>query len=80
MIIEVVSPSNASRDYIDKLKLYEKYKVREYWIFDPTDRIVHIYRLTENNEYGKSDIYSHKERVKVGIFDDLEIDLNMIFR
>lgn len=34
-IIEIVSPSNASHDYIRKLNLYADAGVREYWIVDP---------------------------------------------
>ena len=34
-IIEIVSPSNSSHDYILKLNLYADAGVREYWIVDP---------------------------------------------
>lgn len=44
-IIEVISPSTAVRDQIDKKKLYERHGVREYWLVHPTDRVATIYRL-----------------------------------
>lgn len=34
-IIEIVSPSTSSHDYILKLNLYANAGVREYWIVDP---------------------------------------------
>ena len=79
MIIEIVSPSNASMDYITKFKLYERFGVKEYWIIDPTDKIVQVYELTGNNEYSKPRVYSDKDTARVGIFEGFEIDLNMVF-
>ena len=34
-IIEIVSPSNSSDDYIRKLYYYKNHGVREYWVVDP---------------------------------------------
>lgn len=51
-IVEVLSPSTASRDQISKRNLYERHGVDEYWLVHPVDRILTIYRL-ENSEYGK---------------------------
>ena len=44
LIIEITS-SNYGRDYIDKLDIYRKSGVREYWIVDPDKRIVTVYGL-----------------------------------
>lgn len=80
LVIEIVSPSNASLDYIKKSALYEKNKVKEYWIVHPTDRIVTVYKLTKNGKYGKPELYSGEDKVKVGIFNgELEIDLKEVF-
>ena len=41
-IIEIVSPSNPTDDYIRKPFYYENYGVREYWIVDPRRKIVTV--------------------------------------
>lgn len=79
LIMEILSPSTASKDYITKLNLYEKNKVPEYWIIHPIDKIVMVYRLSENGSYGRAEVYSGADKVKVGIFDDLVVDLKGIF-
>jgi Uma2 family endonuclease len=79
LIIEIVSPSNASMDYITKFKLYEKFKVKEFWIVDPTDKIVQIYEL-KKKEYGKPRVYSENDKAQVGIFKDFSIDLKIVFQ
>ena len=80
LIMEILSPSTASKDYISKLNLYEKNQVAEYWIIHPVDKIVMVYRLLENGNYGRAEVYAEKDSVKVGIFDDFVIDLKEIFK
>ena len=40
LIVEVLSPSTSRMDWRDKRELYALHGVREYWIVDPTHRIV----------------------------------------
>ncbi|MHB1654470.1 MAG: Uma2 family endonuclease [Desulfitobacteriaceae bacterium] len=56
-IIEIVSPSTASLDYIKKLSLYERHRVKEYWILQPVDQIIMVYELNENGQYGRPRFY-----------------------
>ena len=79
-IIEVVSPFNASNDYITKLALYQKYGVKEYWIVDPQNSIVEVYILNENGEYSKPQHYSRENKVALSIIDELEIDFSTVFK
>lgn len=80
MIIEIVSPSTASIDYIKKLNLYEKFKVKEYWIVNPIEKIVMVFLLNNNGEYGKPKIYGEEDIAKVEIFEDFSINVGEIFK
>jgi len=80
LVIEILSKSTASKDTKKKRKLYERFGVKEYWIVDPLHEIIWIYRLEEGNKYGNSEVYTKEDKLKVGIFDDLVIDLNVIFK
>ena len=73
-IIEIVSPSNPSHDYITKLSLYHDAGVREYWIVDPQSKYIHVY----NMETGNLGVYSFGDTVKACIYDDLFIDFSSI--
>ena len=44
LIIEIISPSTASRDFKEKLDLYDKHGVKEYWIVDPATKIVMVFK------------------------------------
>jgi len=69
-IIEIVSPSSRSMDYLKKLIRYEQSGVREYWIVDPYKKNIHVYFF----EQGIVESYTFEDKVKVRIYDDCEID------
>jgi Uma2 family endonuclease len=50
LVIEVVSPGaeNRRRDLLVKRQLYGKYGVAEYWIVDPENRLVEVYRSQDD--------------------------------
>lgn len=69
-IIEIVSPSSRKMDYITKTNLYMNAGVKEYWIVDPMREIVMVYKASED----AVPVFSRfGEKIKVGIYDDLEI-------
>ncbi|MEW6102247.1 MAG: Uma2 family endonuclease [bacterium] len=78
IIIEILSPYTAKKDLITKYHLYERHKVKQYWIFDPATEEVVIFKLKQD-KYGKPEEYKKQEGIKVDIFEDLKIDLNTIF-
>jgi Uma2 family endonuclease len=49
LVVEVLSPSTRRIDEGAKLRLFERYGVSEYWIVDPIQETVRVYRLTEGN-------------------------------
>lgn len=71
-IVEIISPSNSSHDYIRKLNLYADAGVREYWIVNPIDQDVLVYFLEQDKFKVKS--YTLQDNIKVNIYDDLWID------
>lgn len=78
-IAEIVSPSSAARDQIEKTALYEKHGVREYWIVHPTDGLVFIRTLSENGRYGPLRIRAGNGRLALSVLPELEIDLDAVF-
>ncbi len=78
-IIEIISPGTASIDYIKKLSLYEKNGFKEYWIIHSIDEIVMVYKLNNEKKYNRPEIYSKDDDVKIGIFEDLTINLKKVF-
>ncbi|MBR1623251.1 MAG: Uma2 family endonuclease [Pseudobutyrivibrio sp.] len=77
-IMEVVSPSTKKRDYIIKLNKYQNAGVREYWIVDKDQTRVTVYTNLDNPNEMQIDIYSFTDKIPVGIYDDLLIDMSEV--
>jgi Uma2 family endonuclease len=75
-IIEIISPSTASHDYLKKLNLYKDAGVREYWIVDPREGDIFVYYFGSDNFKLKP--YTFTDKIKVNIYDDLYLDFNEI--
>ena len=63
LLVEIMSISSARRDWRDKMKLYAKHGVKEYWIIDPINRIIWLMLLRRGaleiaGTYGEGDTVS----------------------
>ena len=79
MVIEILSPSTAYYDIKKKYKIYEKFRVKEYWIVDPEMKGVELFSLTEQSKFLLSAGLSEQGTVKSGILNGFEITLEEIF-
>lgn len=70
-IIEIVSPSSASDDYVRKPYYYKNAGVREYWIVDPRRKTVTV-NYFEGNTFQIQ--YDFDATIKINIYDDLYIN------
>ncbi|WP_183771602.1 Uma2 family endonuclease [Catenibacillus scindens] len=71
-VIEIVSQSSRSRDYLTKLFKYQTAGVREYWIVDPISNQVIVYQF----ETGNVASYPFADEIPVGIYDgDLRLQI-----
>ena len=73
-IIEVVSPNSRRMDYYIKLFKYRTAGVKEYWIVDYEKNVVTVYDFQNND----GNDYTFSEKILVGVYSDLTIDLSMI--
>ncbi|MBP3196632.1 MAG: Uma2 family endonuclease [Butyrivibrio sp.] len=74
-IIEVVSPSTASMDYVKKRELYMNVGVKEYWIVNPETGDITTY--TEERPFIPQCLKTD-EKCRSYIYPDLEIDFQEI--
>ncbi len=75
LVVEIASPSTATRDRTLKLALYARYRVPEYWIVDAENRCVAQYRLQSDGGY--DDPVLHEESIS---FADAVVDLTDVWR
>ena len=78
LIVEIVSPSSASYDTVEKRDIYEEYGVKEYWLVFPQEKAIEVLTL-ESNIYREFCKGRKTGIVKSKIIDGLEVDLKEVF-
>ena len=77
MVVEILSPSTAGRDRLEKFNLYLDAKVNEYWIVDPETKIVSV-NVLENGKYVNY-AYGKTDTVAVNTLGGCKISLPDVF-
>lgn len=74
LVVEIISESTRSKDFIKKLDLYMSTGVKEYWIINPLSREVSIY-LFEKNNISQNTTFKKDENAVSYYFAGLEVSL-----
>jgi Uma2 family endonuclease len=77
-ICEVLSPSNAKRDLVDKLRMFQRYEVPFYWIVDLEHETLMVYRL-DGAKYSVALTARRDETVRAEPFDAVELPVGILF-
>jgi len=77
-VAEVTSPSTRRLDFTEKMTVYSKIGVQEYWVVDLQKKIVIRY-LSENDFTPEIMQFPLLSSIPVYTYPDLEIDLSPIF-
>ena len=90
LVVEILSRTTSKNDRGVKLKAYERFGVKEYWIVDPVNRSIEVYLNTESgfildNVYAEKNLerdFDSEEpvlKLKVSLYDDLIVDVRDVF-
>lgn len=78
LMIEILSPNNSKHDIKTKFELYQEAEVKEYWLIDPTEKILFVYTLIEGKFIGLPP-QTEGENITSLLFPELTISLDDIF-
>lgn len=78
IVVEILSPSNNSKELKNKYEVYEEAGVKEYWIVSPQDHSFLVYTLT-NNKYVPSRLMAEGDIVTSTVLDGFSLDLQSLF-
>jgi len=77
LVIEILSPSNTAIEMYRKMELYAGAEVPEFWVVDPVQKLIEIYRL--NGDRYESTILRMGDTVQSTLFPGMAIPLETIF-
>lgn len=78
-VCEILSESTEAKDRGKKRRIYRREAVRHYWIVDPRDRTLEVYRL-DNSRWNELDTHEGDAVVRAEPFDAIELDLSVLWK
>lgn len=78
LVIEILSPGNTDKEMKFKFELYESAGVLEYWIVNPTEKVVFIYKLVKGIYVGHRPLIA-SDILQSSVLEGLEVNLQKVF-
>lgn len=78
LVIEILSPYTQKLDRITKKRLYESYKVAEYWIVDTDKKTLEVLSL-KGSSYKTMGVYKEEDNVASELIKGLKFSVKEIF-
>lgn len=79
-VLEVLSPSTASRDQIRKRQIYERAGVAEYWVLHPIDGVLTRYlRTPDGAGFAAPDIVEASGRIELAAVPEVAVDFEGLY-
>ncbi len=78
LVVEVISPSSWRRDRFEKMKLYKKYEIPEFWLIDPQNQSIEVFTYTDND----FDVFSlgvETDEIQSKVLEGFSIKVKTIF-
>jgi Uma2 family endonuclease len=79
LIIEILSPGNSSTEMRDKFELYQEASVLEYWIVNPSEKMIQVFQLNEQGRYIGLPPVVEGDILTTPIVSNLEVDVTEVF-
>ncbi len=79
LIIEILSPGNSSKEMKYKFELYEAAGVEEYWIVDPSEKVIWQYVL-EKGQFVNHKPLIEEDRLYSTVLEGFSIELVEVFK
>ncbi|MDD4932870.1 MAG: Uma2 family endonuclease [Methylacidiphilaceae bacterium] len=77
LVVEILSPSTVHIDLVDKVEIYRKAGIGEYWIFDWREETIRIYRFSENAEKPVA-VQSFEDTLRTPLLPEFSLEMPKI--
>ncbi|CAN5558670.1 Uma2 family endonuclease [soil metagenome] len=80
IVVEILSPgrANARRDLQIKRELYEMYEVEEYWVVNPFDKEVSVFKR-DKSKLKQAKIYKGDEELATKVLTNFKLNIKKLF-
>ena len=78
LVVEVVSPDDPQRDFVQKRIDYADAGILEYWIVDPPTQSITVLAL-DGETYVEHRVFRNRERATSTVLDGFRVDVGQVF-
>ena len=78
IVVEILSPGTMKYDRGEKMEVYERFAVREYWLVDPKNKSIEIWEMRENR-YKMAALTVETGLVASAVLAGFELEVGDIF-
>lgn len=78
-VAEVVTANSAVRDHIVKRQVYERVGTQEFWLIQPVERLLTIYRLAGDGQFEKPDLRELRGETELSILPGVYVKWDVLF-
>ena len=78
LVVEILSPTTAQRDRVEKKRIYEVNGVEEYWLVDPARREVTVFQLIAGR-YGPAKRFRAHQNLRSRLLSGLDMPIRQLF-
>jgi Uma2 family endonuclease len=79
LVVEILSPTTARKDMKEKMLLYQKFAVREYWLVDPELNQIEVMVLDVQGRFQLKNTFVENQDFNSFIFPKLALNLSKLF-
>ncbi len=77
-VCEIISPNTVRIDKTKKMPVYARYGVGYFWLIDPANRTLDVYKL-ESGKWMLLETHADNDKVRAEPFNEVEIDLGSLW-
>ena len=78
LVIEILSPGNTKKEMGIKFDLYEENGVREYWMVEPSEKVIYVYVL-QNQKFIGLKPFTEDDEISPVLFPELRFSVKEVF-
>ena len=78
LVVEILSPSTTSRDWRDKMDIYERHGVTEYWVVDPVGYMLWQFRLRDG-KYELNATFEEEDTLTTPTLEGFSLPMSEVF-
>jgi len=78
LVVEILSPSTGYYDLKKKARTYARHGVKEYWVADPEDKSIEVYKGQEE-KFTLNQRIEEEGQIKSLVLDGLEVEVRDVF-